>query len=151
LDADDRLLPNALEVGVGYLQKHGECAFVSGDYTLIAADGSPIPRRQSPYVEQDHYLALLRQNYIGMHATVLYRRAVFERVGGFDTSLRACEDYDLYLRIARSLPIYCHDKKVAEYRQHDANMSSDRRLMLKYAVCVLRSQWKYVKGHGQYQ
>jgi GT2 family glycosyltransferase/SAM-dependent methyltransferase len=149
LDADDRLLPNALEIGVGHLEDHGECALVSGDHMLITADGAPIPRRRSPCVEQDHYLALLRRNYIGMHATVMYRRAVFEAVGGFDPSLRACEDYDLYLRIARNLPIHCHNKQVAEYRQHDANMSGDRRLMLKYAVRVLRSQWKYAKGHKQ--
>lgn len=30
LDADDRLLPHALEVGVGRIQEHPECAFVSG-------------------------------------------------------------------------------------------------------------------------
>ena len=30
----------------------------------------------------------------------MYRRAIFESVGEFNTSLKACEDYDLYLRIA---------------------------------------------------
>jgi hypothetical protein len=31
---------------------------------------------------------------------VLYRRGAVVAVGGFDQSLRACEDYDLYLRLA---------------------------------------------------
>ena len=48
------------------------------------------------------YLDFLRGNYIGMHATVMYRHWVFDVVGGYDTALRASEDYDLYLRPAVS-------------------------------------------------
>ena len=60
--------------------------------------------RPRPCVTSEHYRALLRSNYIGMHATVLYRRETLERHGGFDTSLSASEDYDLYLRMARQGP-----------------------------------------------
>ena len=47
------------------------------------------------------YLGLLRKNQICMHSIVMFRRRALEPVGGYDTSLPACEDYDLYLRIAR--------------------------------------------------
>jgi glycosyltransferase involved in cell wall biosynthesis len=149
LDADDRLLPVALETGVRCLQAHPECGFVSGHYSLIASDGSPMRRRQPQCVERDHYQALLRRNYIAMHATVMYKRPIFESVGEFNTSLKACEDYDLYLRIARRVPVYCHDKLVAEYRQHDANMTRNHQLMLKSAISVLQSQRKYIEGHKE--
>jgi glycosyltransferase involved in cell wall biosynthesis len=149
LDADDRLLPIALETGVNCLRAHPECGFVSGHYSRIASDGSPMRRRQPHCVERDHYQALLRRNYIAMHATVMYRKAIFESVGEFNTSLRACEDYDLYLRIAARIPVYCHDKVIAEYRQHDANMSNNHQLMLKSAVSVLQSQQKYIKGRKE--
>src|ERR687885_1823430 len=43
LDADDRLLPDALEVGLECLEAYPECAFVSGKLRRIAADGSPLP------------------------------------------------------------------------------------------------------------
>jgi glycosyltransferase involved in cell wall biosynthesis len=151
LDADDRLLPIALETGVNCLRAHPKCGFVSGHYSVIKSDGSPKPLRQVPCVERDHYHALLCKNYIGMHATVMYRRDIFESIGKFNTSLRACEDYDLYLRIAARVPIYCHDKLIAEYRQHDANMSRNHQLMLESALSVLQSQRKYVKGHKEYE
>jgi glycosyltransferase involved in cell wall biosynthesis len=151
LDADDRLLPIALETGVDCLQAHPECGFVSGNYSLIKSDGSRKPHRQVYCVERDHYHALLCTNYIGMHATVMYRRDIFESIGEFNTALRACEDYDLYLRIAARVPIYCHDKVIAEYRQHDTNMSRNHQLMLESAMRVLQSQWKYVKGHKEYE
>jgi SAM-dependent methyltransferase len=89
---------------------------------------------------------LLRGNYIAMHATVLYRREVLISAGGFDPSLRACEDYDLYLRIARVAPIEQHDAIVAEYRRHEANMSRDPVLMLRSAQAALRAQWPHVQG-----
>ena len=152
LDADDRLLPDALEAGLGCFEEHPECALVYGHYRPITADGSFLAEWAQQRVEHDHYLALLKGNYIVMHATVMYRREVFDSVGGFDTSLKACEDYDLYLRIARNFPICFHDKVVAEYHQHGANMSyGDPELMLKSAGSALRSQWKYVKGNKRYE
>src|SRR5215211_7843247 len=43
LDADDRLKEGALEAGVNSLDANPLCAFVSGKYNLVAADGSAIP------------------------------------------------------------------------------------------------------------
>ena len=77
LDADDRLAAGAIGVGAGSLDSHPDCAFVSGHYSLIDAEGLPIPHPASACAEGDHYSALLRRNYIGMHATVMYRRICF--------------------------------------------------------------------------
>src|SRR5262249_16955530 len=123
-------------------------AFASGHFSVIRTDGS-VKSLSKPCVVRDHYLELLRGNYIGMHATVMYRRSIFETVGLFDTSLKSCEDYDLYLSITRKATVYCHDKITAEYRHHDANMSRDRALMLKFSLKVLRSQRKYLGNHEQ--
>ena len=146
LDADDRLLEEALEVGVRELGAHPECAFVAGHYRFIAADGPSFEQRPQQIVGSDHYLALLRGNYIGMHATVMYRRAIIELAGGFDSSLDVAEDYDLYLRIAKKYPVRQHHKPVAEYRQHGANATRDSGLMLKGTLEVLRAQREHIKG-----
>lgn len=149
LDADDRLLPEALQAGVNCLASHPECAFVYGQYRLIAADGNPLPSPAPVGAPEDYYQEMLRTNCIGMHATVMYRRTVFAAVGGFDTALDACEDYDLYLRVTRRFSVHCHAGVVAEYRQHNSNMSSDAGLMLKTSLRVLGSQWRYLKGNAQ--
>jgi glycosyltransferase involved in cell wall biosynthesis len=152
LDADDRLLPGALEVGVQCLEAHLGCLFVSGRYRNIASDGSISRNQPLPLtIGTDPYAALLQENYIGMHATVMYRRAAFEFVGGFDPSLRACEDYDLYLRIAKNFPTHHHGVTVAEYRHHGANMSRNPALMLRTAIAVLRAQQLYVKSNKLYK
>jgi glycosyltransferase involved in cell wall biosynthesis len=151
LDSDDRLQEEALEIGVRELVSHPECVFVSGHYRPIGADGEiyGIPRKVR--VEGDHYLALLRDNYISMPASVMYRRWVFEEVGGFDGTVDAAADWDLYLRIARRFPIYHHGEVVADYRWHGSNMTADPALMLRSTVAVLRGQKEYVEGNERYE
>ena len=151
LDADDRLLPEALEAGLQCFEDHPECAFVYGHYRFIAADGSFLRQTQQRYIDKDHYPAMLERNYIGMNATVMYRRSVFETIGGFNPSINACEDWDHYLRVVRKFPIYCHDEVIAEYRMHGTNTIRNSARMLRSSMDVLRSQWKYVRGNEQYE
>ncbi|HSP24824.1 MAG TPA: glycosyltransferase family A protein, partial [Saliniramus sp.] len=97
LDADDLLLPGAIEAGVAALSEKPEMAFVHGGHLGVLADRTPIwETRARP--EAATYRELLRGNLIGMHATGLYRRAPLIALGGFDENLPAAEDYDMYLR-----------------------------------------------------
>jgi glycosyltransferase involved in cell wall biosynthesis len=139
LDSDDRLQEKALEVGVRELKSHPRCAFVSGQFRAITVDGSPFWRPYDPQVERDGYVMLL-QYCFGMPAVVMYPQWVFGEVGGFDGSVDAAADWDLYLRIARRFPIYHHGEVVADYRQHGTSMNEDPALMLRSTVAVLRSQ-----------
>jgi glycosyltransferase involved in cell wall biosynthesis len=140
LDSDDRLLPDAVAAGVGCHREHDGCGLVYGSYAYIDVAGRRIaaPVRRRPVA--DPYAALLRKNHIGMHATVTYRRSALDEVGHFDATLSACEDHDVYLKIARRRRIMCHDVLVAEYRRHAANMSNDPARMLAAALAVLRRQ-----------
>ena len=144
LDADDRLLPTALAVGAAALKEHSHCAFVYGRYRLIGRDGKPMPPVAARTVTEQHYIAMLRSNYIGMHAAVMYRRSILEELGGFRVALPRCEDYDMYLRVLRRYPAFGHTTTVAEYRQHGGNMSRDDAAMLKSALAVLRFQRDFI-------
>jgi len=139
LDADDRLLPEALEIGLDDLRNFPHCAFVYGHYQHVDLDGSPLPTPPVWWPVEDHYWAMLRTNHVGMPASALYRREVFEHVTGFG-QLTPCADYDLSLRIASQFPIHSHGRVVAEYRQHGSNMSRDQPKMLAAALTALRGQ-----------
>jgi glycosyltransferase involved in cell wall biosynthesis len=177
LDADDRLLPGAAAAGLETFLRWPHAAFVFGHYELIGEYGEVLPtwrevriaddqtystgdfelvlpggqragRSREPCRVTDHYTAMLRRNYISMHAAVVYRRAVLERTGGFDPRLSALEDYDLYLRVTRTHPVACHDHVVAQYRRHPAAMSRDMLNMLRMALFVLREQRPYLAAHA---
>ena len=151
LDADDRLVPQALEAGLDDFAAHPECAFVFGAFRKIDATGKPLAERAAMRpLGGDAYLGLLRNNQICMHATAMFRRRALEDVGGYDTSLPACEDYDLYLKIARRFPAHQHARLVAEYRMHPGQMSVRLRMMLKTAKRVLLAQRKFVEENPTY-
>ncbi|MFN2541478.1 MAG: glycosyltransferase [Chthoniobacterales bacterium] len=142
LDADDRLLPAALEIGVQCLDEHAECAFVSGHCRVINSAGKILAAPQQRVVESEPYVQLLSGgNYIWCPATIVYRRRTFDFVHGFDPALVPVEDYDLYLRITRDFAVHCHGEIVAEYRQHSANTSRDFSAMQKAALAAHAAQW----------
>ena len=151
LDADDRFMPDALAAGLRCLAQHPTCAFAWGRYTIRNERGEVWEPSTDPHQHGDAYAALLRGNHIAMHATVLYRRESLKLVGGFDAKLSACEDYQLYLRIARRLPIVKHDHVVAEYRKHGSNMSVDSPMMLAAVLHVLDEQRDYIDKHASYR
>ena len=57
----------------------------------------------------DIYQQSLRLCCVGM-STAMVRRELFSRYGGFDETLRCCEDYDLWLRVAPFEPFFLVDK-----------------------------------------
>jgi len=144
LDADDRLKPRAIETGLGALALRPDCALAVGDHVFIAANSSYLADSTKERHLHSHYEALLKSNFIEMISSVLFRRSIFDEVGGFDAKLRVAEDYELYLRIARGWPICCHSVIVAEYRMHGANTSRDSELMLTTTLQVLKGQARYL-------
>ena len=145
LDADDRLLPHAVATGIEWLAAHPDWAFVTGHVRLIDEAGSPTGIPPQEHADGNHYIELLRSNYIWTPGVVMYRRAVFDSVRAFDTAAGGSADYELNIRIARRFAIGCHHQVVLEYRQHDTSMSADVGYMLKSAVSVRRAQRKHVR------
>ena len=123
LDADDRLVTDALEIGVETFQRQPGCALVYGHCRFIDADGYAIPTPPQRVVSGRHYEELLAANFIWAPGSVMYKRTVFDRVGMFREGLKAAEDYDIYLRIARVARLAGHARPVVEYRKHSASMS----------------------------
>src|SRR2546423_1070820 len=150
LDADDRLLPDAVRVGVDCLCQHPGCAFASGHCRLIAAAGWVLATPEQLSVVREHYLELLRGNYIWCPGSVIYRRSAFDVITGFDPSLGPGADYDLYLRITRDFPVFCHGQFVVDYRLHNSSMSTVYSLMLQETLKALGSQWDFVKGSDRH-
>lgn len=140
LDADDRLLARAVEVGMMALAKRPRVAFAAGMSRDIAEDGRVVREARQPLVTQDHYVRLLEDCFIWSGSSVVYRRAAIEAVGGFNEGLDAGDDYELYLNVARRHPIFCHAEVVTEYRRHGSNTTRDARLVLTSELQVLRGQ-----------
>ncbi|SEP49514.1 Glycosyltransferase involved in cell wall bisynthesis [Rhodospirillales bacterium URHD0017] len=138
LDADDILAPAAIADNVALLFQHPEAGFVYGAYDRIDTARRRFSGPHFRPVPSEAANAMLVGNPVAMHATVLYDVARLRDVGGFDSTLSSCEDYDVYIRLAQRYPVFCHPRLVASYRIHGSNMSADPVKMLHWALHVLK-------------
>ena len=154
LDSDDRLLANALELGVNYLDTHPDCGFVFGWWRGIGADGALFPEQTQKSLETVNYQVMLEGEALVPPSAAMFRRSAFEKVGGFNTTLWPSEDYDLYLRISREFPIYCLNELVFDYRRHEQNASGTTngpKVSLENILLRLDEQLPYIKGNKDYE
>ena len=136
LDADDYLYSNGIEINLQYLLPNENLAFVSGSYKYVDINKNE-NQFKSVQIVGNHYHRLLITNYIGMHATVLYRKSIIEKYY-FNTTLKCAEDYDVYLRITSDYNVVHHTKFIAAYRRLSNSMSSNIPLMLYTTLKVLK-------------
>lgn len=150
LDADDRLLPDAVATGLRELAAAPEAEMTAGTWRLIGEEGEPVPAA-APEVPEEAFPALLESCFISTPAAVLYRRRLFEQIGGFDPSVSASADYDVYLKAAARFPVRLHGEVVAEYRRHGANMTRDPALIMSAEIAVLERQTPVVRDQPALQ
>jgi glycosyltransferase involved in cell wall biosynthesis len=138
LDADDRLLPGAVECGARVLDANPACAMAFGRCVMMEANGRHVPTTIPARIDRDHHLELLRRNVIWMPGAAMFRRAALIEVGGFAAGFDGAADYELYLRLTERWPVYDHGQVVAAYRSHGSNMSGNASRMLRETLVVMR-------------
>lgn len=148
LDADDHLLPPALECGLRALADHPECGFAVGAREEMTFEGEPVAWSISPPPLQSQlYLPLLAFDwYIIPPSSALFRREVVDAIGGFRDPWGA-DDLDFYLRAARGFPAWCYQAPaVTRYRRYSRSSSRDGARMLRSIRTVYARQWPIVEG-----
>lgn len=75
--------------------------------------------------EGDIYERLFYDNYAGSPSGTMVKREVFDRVGLFNEEFLCCEDYEMWIRIAREFHVYSTEKRLLRYRLHGNNMSKE--------------------------
>lgn len=124
LDDDDLWAPTKLARQVGVATEDGHAWVYAGavnvDDRLLIIHGAPAPDPAAVVA------ALPRSNPIPAGASnVVIHRDAFEAVGGFNQDLRACEEWDLWLRLARTESPGRVPSPLVAYRMHVGNAILD--------------------------
>ncbi|WFU85611.1 glycosyltransferase [Bradyrhizobium sp. CIAT3101] len=125
LDADDRLRPDAVTTLLTAATTAPRAVLVYGDYNTIDSAGRPIGRRgllkgrQKPSGNVLERLAA--GNFIVNGGIMLVHSDAFRATGGFDISLRYCEDWHCWCRLAALGEFAYVPKLLLDYRLHTAN------------------------------
>lgn len=106
-----------------------------------------VPNNQIGEREGDMYATLLVNNVIGT-PTVLIRRNVFLECGGFDTELRAIEDWDFAVRVARNSQIGFVPEILVDAYETQGSISCDGAAYYKARCKMLAQNGVYLQEVG---
>ena len=101
LDCDDWWDPRKLEAQVEALRASPEAGVVYSA-AMMVTEGTGRTAIDPALIVGDVLPRLLMRNCVsGSASSVMVRRDVFERIGGFDESMKYAEDWDCWLRLAQ--------------------------------------------------
>jgi hypothetical protein len=124
LDDDDRWLPGKLATQAAYLSARPEVGVVGCQWLAVRTGRPDLTFRDPERLDERD---LLWCNFLGGCTPVMIRRsAVPADELRFDESMPTCEDWDLWLRLARHTAVAVAPEVLAEYRVHGSARLSDQ-------------------------
>ncbi len=123
LDSDDLWQEKKLEAQTTWMESHPDCMAIHTDEIWIRNG-----RRVNPMNRHAKYGGYIFEHCLPLcvvsPSSVMLRATLLEKVGLFDESLPACEDYDLWLRISASYPFhYLTEKLTVKRGGHEDQLS----------------------------
>ncbi len=116
--SDDNLYtPDAIEQMVRFLCTYPDVDFVYSDAYEIDAEGNVVGMLWVPPPEW-----LRVKNRVG--GSFMYRRRVYEALGGYDPGAVLAEDYDYWLRVARGFTMQRLFRLLYYYRYHPRSLTA---------------------------
>jgi glycosyltransferase involved in cell wall biosynthesis len=125
LDSDDFWQPRKLESQINFFAQHSEARVCQTEEIWLRNGVRINPHHRHRKPSGDIFARSLQLCLVSPSAVML-RRELFEAIGGFDESLPACEDYDLWLRIAATEPVHLLESPLVIKRGGHADQLSRR-------------------------
>lgn len=141
LDCDDLWTPNHLAGLVDATRLWPAADFVHAGSVLFENEtGRDVGiRAPSPAAVRAYPLSLYLGDYAVQPSSVLLRKALWERVGGFNPACRYVEDREMWLRCARAGAVFAYSgRNTCRYRQHAQAMSRHAGPMALACAAVLQ-------------
>ncbi len=123
LDSDDVWHHNKLEKQIQALKNAPEYLICHSDEVWIR-NGRRVNKKNKHQKFSGHIFQHCLPMCVISPSAVLIHRSIFDKVGLFDETLPACEDYDLWLRICSRYPVlYIDEALITKHGGHDDQLS----------------------------
>lgn len=127
MDGDDVSTPDRFERQVSYIKENS--AVIGGQFISIDEMGNPISGKVSnkPLTYTECKAALLFGLSPLAHPTVLIKKELLIKCGGYDVNFRAAQDMELWSRLMPFAEIINIPDPILFYRQHTNNITNRRK------------------------
>lgn len=136
LDDDDWLPPDALEWQIEFLKANPKYSAIIGGVSFVSNEGNI---SGTPFVEDCDvsFYDLFSGNAFASPGQVLFRKTVFDKLGGFNPALRGVDDYDFMFRLTQTDLVRSTNRLGLFYRCHSGNSSKDKLQMLISSMAIV--------------
>ena len=128
LDSDDLWMPSKLELQLAALQASPDCQWSYTDHIRINHAGDSINAQRKPgrVLHAGHIFEHLMKLEVGVAMpSVMVRKQLLERVGGFDEQQGLHEDHQMWLRLSLISKICVLTEPLTCIRRHNEHFGSD--------------------------
>jgi glycosyltransferase involved in cell wall biosynthesis len=152
MDSDDVALPQRLARQVAFMQQHPEVVCLGSAFELIDARGRFLTQLPIPLTDNTIQAHLLAGHAAIFQPCAMMRRAVVERIGGYDETMTQAEDLDLWLRLGEVGQLANLPEALVQYRLH-ANSVSEQACALQRqkALEACQRAWQRRSMVGQFE
>ncbi len=135
LDADDYLVPLALEKMVAPLEDDDELGLIFPDYYYVDAEGNITGQEVRHNFEKE--VSLYDQPAHG--ACTIIRLSFLKKIGGYNESFTCQDGYDLWLKFILHYSVKNVNEPLFYYRRHGANLTTNEERILETRRAIKRT------------
>jgi len=146
LDDDDTWLPNKLSSQFDEMERSLEKPSMVGCGFSYVYEGHEVAIRDY-FPSHNFYEKLLTQNFIGGCSVPLIRTEALRRIGGFDEGFPSCQDWELWLRLARIGPVGFVPASLVRREIHGDQITADVRRKISGREMLLAKFQTDLKAH----
>ena len=122
IDSDDLLMPDAVERMVRAMQTETEDVVVYGSYYRIDRDGNVYGKCKRK-LRSGNITRHLFETILVHACGSMFPEKILKAASPFETSLKVCSDYDLWLRLSTKYRFIALHKPTFKRRRHPGNLS----------------------------
>lgn len=142
MDGDDISFRNRLKEQVSFLDKNKDVVLLGCWAKIIGREEKIIGEFKYPTKYKQIRKVILSFNPF-IHSSVMFRKSVFEKIGGYDKNLFYSQDYDLFLRLVNKFKCVNIPKFLLKFRwDPDFNKQKEQHLT------ALKIRLKALKEYG---
>jgi len=123
LDHDDLWAEDKLGVQAGFIKENPEVALVAARHVRLGKRYR-VPRRPA-WLKGDLFVKAYSESFIHT-SSVMIRKDVFQKIGGFPPQYRFADEFDVWLKISHDYPIAYVDLPLVFIRFYESNTSHNR-------------------------
>ena len=136
MDADDISMPTRLEKQLNYMQEGGLVVCGTWAEGIDILGNKVCDMSYPPASGKINKFTLLHNPFI--HPSVVFKKDVFEKVGGYKKFFKHIEDYELWTRIVFNYKTGNIDEPLLQYRLHPDQITKKNIIIMRLKGVLVR-------------